>query len=184
MITDPHLFFADISLDLTRGAFLAGMHKLETQGALFQDFYTFNLLHARALKGLGRFQEAKKALKTCCRIEPHNQIAWKELLEVHFLLLRSPEDDFTSELEELSLALASFEPPTESETSDPTPLQEQKQPFSDEESIPVPTETLAALFSEQGAYKKAIRIYTDLIQLNPSNADAYKNEISSLLDKL
>jgi len=184
MITDPHLFFADISLDLTRGEFLAGIRKLEEESTVFQDFYTFHLLYGRALKGMERFQEAKQALKACCRIEPHNQVAWKELLEVHFLLLRSPEDDFTSELEELSLALACFNPPQVSETSDPTPLKEQKQPFSDEEIIPVPTETLAALFSEQGAYKKAIRIYTDLIQLNPSNADVYKDEISSLLDKL
>ncbi len=184
MITDPHLFFADISLDLTRGEYFAGMQKLEAESGNFQDFYTFHLLHARALKGMQRFQEALTSLKTCCRIAPHNEVAWKELIEVHFLLLQSPVDDLASELEELSAALAGFEPPKTFETSDPTPLNEQKQPFSDDDSIPVPTESLAALFTEQGAYKKAIKVYTDLIQLNPSNADTYKNEISLLLDKL
>ena len=184
MITDPHLFFADISLDLTRGEYLAGMKKLEAESNNFQDSYTFHFLHARALKGVQRFQEALASLQACCRIAPHNEVAWKELIEVHFLLLRNPVDDFASELEKLSAALAGFEPPKTCETSDPTPLNEQKQPFSDDDSIPVPTESLAALFTEQGAYKKAIKIYTDLIQLNPSSADTYKNEISSLLDKL
>ncbi len=184
MVTDPHLFFADISLDLSRGEYLSGMKKLKAESKDFQDSYTFHLLLARAFKGAQRFPEALASLKTCCRIAPHNEVAWKELLQVHFLLLRAPGDDLASELEELSVALADFEPPKAYETSDPTPLNEQKQPFSDDDSISVPTESLATLFTEQGAYKKAIKIYTDLIQLNPSNADAYKNEIASLLDKL
>lgn len=184
MITDPHLFFADVSLDLSRGKYLTGMKKLEAESENFQSSYTFHLLHARALKGVQRFQEALDSLKTCCRIVPHNEVAWKELIEVHFLLLQAPVDEVVSELEELSAALAGFEAPKACEISDPTPLNEQKKPFSDDDSIPVPTESLAALFTEQGAYKKAIKIYTDLIQLNPSKAGIYKQEISSLLDKL
>lgn len=184
MVTDPHLFFADISLDLSRGEYLIGAKKLEAESEYFQDSYTFHLLLGRALKGACRFQEALKSLKTCCRIAPHNEVAWQELIEVHFLQLHAPVDDLVSELDKLTVALADFAPPKTCETSDPTPLNEQKQPFSDDDAIPVPTESLAALFTKQGAYKKAIKIYTDLIQLHPSKADAYKNEISSLLDKL
>ncbi|UZJ39607.1 hypothetical protein OO185_00480 [Prosthecochloris sp. SCSIO W1102] len=184
MVTDPHLFFADVSLDLSRGEYSAGMKKLEAERDNFQGSYTFHLLLGRALKGTQRFREALNSLKTCCRIVPHNEVAWKELIEAHFLLLQAPSDELTAELEELSIALADFEPPKASETSDPTPMNEQKQPFSDEEFIPVPTESLAIIFTEQGAYKKAIKIYTDLMQLNPPKAETYKQAISSLLDKL
>lgn len=184
MLTDPHLFFADVSLDLSRGEYTAGMRKLEAESEYFQDSYTFHLLLGRAQKGTQRFREALASLKTCCRIAPHNEVAWKELIETHFLLLHAPSDNLTAELEQLSAALADFEPPKTSETSEPTPLNEQKQPFSDEEFIPVPTESLATIFMEQGAFKKAIRVYTELMQLNPSKAETYKKEISSLLDKL
>jgi DNA-binding SARP family transcriptional activator len=70
------------------------------------------------------------------------------------------------------------------ETSDPTSIVEQKKPFSDDTAIAVPTETLANLFTAQGAYKKAIKIYTHLIQLKPQNAEQYQEKIDSLLDRL
>ncbi len=184
MVTDPHLFFADVSLDLSRGEYSAGMKKLEEERENFQDSYTFHLLLGRAQKGTKRFHEALDTLKTCCRIAPHNEVAWRELIETHFLLLQAPCDNLTMELDELSAALADFEPPKASETSEPTSINEQQKPFSDEDTIPVPTESLATLFTAQGAYKKAIKIYTDLMQLNPSKAEAYKQAISSLLDKL
>ncbi len=184
MVTDPHLFFADISLDLSRGEYLAGIRKLEAERNHFQDSYTFHLLLGRAQKGAEQFPDALASLKTCCRIAPQNEIAWKELIDVHFLVLRPPADDIVAKLDELSAALENFDPPKTFEISDPTPLQEQKQPFSDEENISVPTESLAALFTRQGAYKKAIKVYTDLIELNPSNANTYKKEISQLLNKL
>jgi len=184
MITDPHLFFAEISLDLSRGEHFAGLKKLEAESSRFADSYTYNLLLARAYRGLQRYQEGLQALKACCRIAPHNQVAWKELVEVHFLQIHSPVDMLTSELEALSEALAGFAVPKNYETADPTPLVEQKQPFSDEEAISVPTESLASLFTAQGAYKKAIRVYTDLMQIHPDRAEAYKKEISGLLDKL
>ena len=184
MITEPHLFFADVSLDLSRGEYFAGLNKLESESEQFAESYTYHLFLARAYKGLGRYHEARRSLKNCCRIAPHNEIAWKELVEIHFLQIRSPADSLTSELERLSAALADFAPPKEYETADPTPLVEQKQPFSDDESIPVPTESLAEIFTAQGAYKKAIKVYTDLMQLNPVRSEAYKKAISGLLDKL
>lgn len=184
MVTDPHLFFADISLDLTKGEYAAGVKKLEAAREQFPDSYTFHLLLGRALKGTHRFREALSCLKTCCRIAPHNQVAWQELIDSHFLLLQPPSDALTVELEKLSVALSDFHPPKTIETCEPTPLNEQKQPFSDEELIPVPTESLATLFTEQGALKKAIKVYTDLMQLNPSRAEYYKEAISSLLEKL
>ncbi len=184
MVTDPHLFFADVSLDLSRGEYSAGMKKLEAESAHFEDSYTFHLLLGRALKGNQRFNEALASLKTCCRIAPHNEVAWKELIETHFLLLQFPGDELTAELEELSAALCDFQPPKASETSEPTPLNEQQASFSDDELIAVPTESLATLFTEQGAFKKAIKVYTDLMQLKPSKAETYKQAISSLLDKL
>lgn len=184
MITDPHLFFADVSLDLSKGEYAAGAKKLEAANGQFPDSYTFHLLLGRALKGTQRFREALSSLKTCCRIAPHNEVAWQELIDTHFLLLQTPSDELTVELEELSVALSDFQPPKTTETCEPTPLNEQKQPFSDEELIPIPTESLATLFTEQGALKKAIKVYTDLMQLNPSKAESYKEAIASLLDKL
>ena len=77
-----------------------------------------------------------------------------------------------------------FEPVKTSENADPTSILEQKQPFSDDTAIAVPTESLANLFTAQGAYKKAIKIYTLLIQLKPENADLYQGEIDSLLERL
>ena len=77
-----------------------------------------------------------------------------------------------------------FNPVQTTENSDPTSIHEQKLPFSDDTAIAVPTESLACLFTAQGAYKKAIKIYTVLIQLKPNNAEHYKKEIDSLLNRL
>ncbi len=184
MVTDPHLFFAEVSLDLSRGEYRSGLEKLERQASVFEGIYTFHLLYGRALKGMKRQTEAREQLNICCRIAPHNEVARKELLDLHFLWIHAPSDPFIGELEQLSIALARFEPPKESETCEPTTIREQKQPFPDEESISVPTESLAAVFTAQGAYKKAIGVYTDLMQINPSRAEEYKQYISSLLDKL
>ena len=84
----------------------------------------------------------------------------------------------------LTAALMKFEPARTTENADPTPILEQKQPFSDDAAIAVPTESLAVLFTSQGAYKKAIKIYTILIQLKPHNAEHYKHEIDLLLERL
>ncbi|NEX11825.1 MAG: hypothetical protein C1942_03875 [Prosthecochloris sp.] len=184
MLTDPHLFFAEVSLDLSGGEFHSALEKIELHARALEGTYTFHLLYARALKGVLRHTESFEQLNLCCRIAPHNEVAWKELLDLHFLRIHAPSDPFISELEQLSLALAEFEAPRESENGEPTTISEQKQPFPDEESIPVPTESLAAVFKAQGAYKKAVRVYTDLIQLNPSKAEDYKQNISTLLEKL
>ena len=92
--------------------------------------------------------------------------------------------DLADELEKLTAALMKFEPAKTTENADPTSIIEQRQPFSDDTTIAVPTESLANLFTEQGAYKKAIKIYTHLIQLKPQNAELYQHEIDSLLEQL
>jgi tetratricopeptide (TPR) repeat protein len=195
MTCDPHLLFADVSLDIKRGEYLSALEKLTDMQRWFPESYLFHLLFARASRGLKRFDQAVRHLGHCCRIAPANQVAWQELIEVKTLQSRSPEqepepemipdsDAVADEFERLSIALASFTPPCTSESHDPTPIAEQKKHFPDDTAIAVPTESLARLFITQKAYKKAIRVYTSLIQLNPSEADCYRETIDRLLEKL
>ncbi len=189
MISDPYLFFAEVSLDISRGRFQSGIEKLEPFSSQFAESYLFHLLYAKALKGLRQNALAGEYFRKCCTIAPANQIAWQELCELQALAERGkPEapvvDPVTDELEKLTAALMKFEPVITSENADPTSILEQKQPFSDDTAIAVPTESLANLFTAQGAYKKAIKIYTHLIQLKPQNAELYQKEIDSLLDCL
>lgn len=191
MLSEPHLFFAEVSLDLSRGEYRSGLNKLQPLLERYPDSYLFNLLFARALKGLKSYGSALGHLEKCCHLAPANQIAWKELIELQSLppLEKTCEeekrfDPVTDELEQLSAALQEFQPDCSTESFDPTPILEQKQPFPDDAPIAVPTETLANLFTQQGAYKKAIRIYTSLIQLKPEQADHYRNRIDILLEQL
>ena len=185
---EPHIIFADVSLDIARGNFQSAQDKLSKAARSLPDSYLMNLLEARAWRGLGRYGEAVRLLRQCCRIAPSNQVAWAELVDVTVLQAQQgPEastDPVAEELERLCLALAGFEPPRASESSEPTPLADQRQPFPDDASIAVPTESLANLFTAQGAYKKAIRVYTSLIQLNPEKADEYRANIDSLLERI
>ncbi|HHE33221.1 MAG TPA: hypothetical protein ENL07_11575 [Chlorobaculum parvum] len=187
--SDPHLIFADVSLDISRGAFQSALDKLTEMNGWFPESYVLHLLLARAFKGLKRYGDAAWHLTHCCRIAPSNQVAWQELIEVKTLEAQHPEtetviDTITEELEQLSAALSAFSAPANAESADPTPIAEQKQPFGDDVSIPVPTESLANLFIAQGAYKKAIKVYTSLIQLNPANADHYQQQIDQVLERL
>ncbi|AAM72575.1 MAG TPA: tetratricopeptide repeat protein [Chlorobaculum sp.] len=191
MTSDPHLIFADVSLDIKCGAFQSALDKLKEVERWLPESYIFHLLTARAARGLKRYEEAIEHLGHCCRIAPANQVAWRELIEVKTLQSQAPEpartpaiDEVAVEFEELSKALAGFTPPRATECFEPTPIAEQKQPFPDDASIAVPTESLAKLFVNQGAYKKAIRVYTSLIQLNPSKADHYRQSIDKVLEKL
>ncbi|TLU54331.1 MAG: hypothetical protein FDX02_05005 [Chlorobium sp.] len=191
MITNPHLFFAEVSLDISRREFQSGLEKLEIYADHFTSSYLFNLLYAKALLGLNRRALAGNYLRKCCAIAPANQVAWRELATIQVSVSdKEPSvdavlfDPVMDELEQLSAALMNFEPIKTSETADPTSIIEQKKPFSDDTAIAVPTETLATLFSDQGAYKKAIKIYTHLIQLKPQNAAHYQEEIDVLLDRL
>lgn len=191
MTSDPHLIFADVSLDIKCGAFQSALDKLSRMTRWLPESYIFHLLTARATRGLKRYEEAIEHLGHCCRIAPANQVAWRELIEVKTLQSQAPEpagkpaiDEVAVEFEELSKALAGFTPPRATECFEPTPIAEQKQPFPDDASIAVPTESLANLFINQGAYKKAIRVYTSLIQLNPSKADRYRQSIDRVLEKL
>lgn len=184
----PHLFYAEVSLDLSRGEWGAALRKLREGTALLGGTYLFHLLEARARKGSGDLHGAQESLKQCCSLAPANQVAWNELVALRsdpaLAGAAKSDDPVTTELEQLSAALLQFEPALTSETADPTPIVEQKQPFSDDEAIAVPTESLAQLFTLQGAYKKAIRIYTTLIHLHPENAATYQKEIDQLLERL
>jgi len=188
---NPHLFFTEVSLDISRKEFQSGINKLDSCCNLFSNSYLFHLLYAKALLGLNRRALAGEYLQKCCTIAPANQVAWKKLADLQASLYEEEPDvaDATfdpviDELEQLSAALMNFEPLKTSENADPTSIIEQKQPFSDDTAIAVPTETLANLFTSQGAYKKAIKIYTHLIQLKPQNAEQYQVEIDLLLDRL
>lgn len=191
--SDPHLVFAEVSLDISRGAFQAAIDKLTELENWFPESYVVHLLFARASRGLKRYGDATRHLTHCCRIAPANQVAWKELIEIKTLQSQHSEpepeaesviDAITEELEQLSAALSSFAPPANAESAEPTPIAEQKQPFGDDLSIPVPTESLANLFIAQGAYKKAIKVYTSLIHLNPANAGHYQQQIDQVLKRL
>ena len=191
MLSEPHLFFAEVSLDLSRGEYRAGLNKLQPLLERYPDSYLINLLFARALKGMKSYGAAMSHFEKCCHLAPANQIAWKELIEMQALSPQektgSPDkrfDPVTDELEQLSAALQEFQPYCATESFDPTPILEQKQPFPDDAPIAVPTETLANLFTQQGAYKKAIKIYTSLIQLKPEQADHYRSRIDTLLEHL
>lgn len=191
MLSEPHLFFAEVSLDLSRGEYRAGLNKLQPLLERYPDSYLINLLFARALKGLKSYGAALSHFEKCCHLAPANQIAWKELIELQTLTPQEKNgseenlfDPVTDELEQLTAALQEFQPDCSTESFDPTPILEQKQPFPDDATIAVPTETLANLFTEQGAYKKAIKIYTALIQLKPALADHYRSRIDTLLEYL
>jgi tetratricopeptide (TPR) repeat protein len=70
------------------------------------------------------------------------------------------------------------------ETNDPTPISEQRMPFSDDEEIKMPTRQLAKIFQSQGAYAKAIKVYEMLAEREPENASLYELLISGLREKM
>jgi tetratricopeptide (TPR) repeat protein len=70
------------------------------------------------------------------------------------------------------------------ETNDPTPISEQRMPFSDDEEIKMPTRQLAKIFQSQGAYAKAIKVYEMLAEREPENASLYEILISGLREKM
>jgi len=70
------------------------------------------------------------------------------------------------------------------ETNDPTPISEQRMPFSDDEEIKMPTRQLAKIFQSQGAYAKAIKVYEMLAEREPENASLYEILISELREKM
>ncbi|MEI8032214.1 MAG: hypothetical protein WCH05_02540 [Chlorobiaceae bacterium] len=191
VISEPHILFAEVSLDISRGEYQAGLEKLIPFAAPLGGSYLYCLLYGKAQKGLNNRALAGEYLKKCCVLAPANQIAWNELRELQ-ILHRCDEqhslaplfDPVADELDKLSSALMDFQPVNTTENADPTPINEQKQPFSDDTAIAVPTETLASLFTAQGAYKKAIKIYSLLIQLKPQSAEHYQNKIDQLLEKL
>jgi|GEM_PF-165253 len=191
MVSDPHTLFAEVSFDLSEGNFQSGIDRLSPFAAEFRESYLFHMLYAKALRGLKLNALAGEHLRKCCAIAPANQLAWMELVELQASGTGEGEsgsffvfDPVTDELEKLTEALMKFEPAKTSENADPTPILEQKLPFPDDAAIAVPTESLANLFTAQGAYRKAIKIYRVLLELKPQNAEHYQRQIDSLLDRL
>ncbi len=88
------------------------------------------------------------------------------------------------DIDALARKIMSAQLPKVVETNDPTPVAEQRQPFSDDEEIKTPTRQLAKIFQSQGAYAKAIKVYEMLAEREPENASLYEILISELREKI
>lgn len=88
------------------------------------------------------------------------------------------------DLDALAREMMNAQLPKVVETNDPTPISEQRQPFSDDEEIKMPTRQLAKIFQSQGAYAKAIKVYEMLAEREPENASLYEILISGLREKM
>ncbi len=88
------------------------------------------------------------------------------------------------DLDALAREMMNAQLPKVVETNDPTPISEQRQPFSDDEEIKMPTRQLAKIFQSQGAYAKAIKVYEMLAEREPENASLYDILISELREKM
>lgn len=88
------------------------------------------------------------------------------------------------DLDKLAADLSNLKFQPIEETNDPTPISEQRKPYSDEEVIKMPTRSLAQIFVSQGAYAKAIKVYEALIENDPENAIEYQTEIAVLQQKM
>jgi len=88
------------------------------------------------------------------------------------------------DIDALAREIMSAQLPKVVETNDPTPIAEQRQPFSDDEEIKMPTRQLAKIFQSQGAYAKAIKVYEMLAEREPENASLYEILISGLREKM
>lgn len=93
----------------------------------------------------------------------------------------SPSDEY--DIEALAREIMSAQLPKVEETNDPTPVSEQRQPFSDDD-IKTPTRQLAKIFQAQGAYAKAIKVYEMLSEREPENASLYEILIGALREKM
>ncbi|MGQ9805192.1 MAG: tetratricopeptide repeat protein [Chlorobiales bacterium] len=96
-------------------------------------------------------------------------------------LMPSPNDE--DDIDALARQIMNAQLPKVEETNDPTPISEQRQPFSDDD-IKTPTRQLAKIFQTQGAYAKAIKVYEMLAEREPENASLYDILISELREKM
>ena len=103
MTSDPHLIFAEVSLDIKLGAFGPALDKLGGMERWLPESYIFHLLAARAARGLKRYGEAAEHLGHCCRIAPANQVAWRELIEVKTLQSQAPEPERKPAIDEVAV---------------------------------------------------------------------------------
>ncbi|MDX2128860.1 MAG: hypothetical protein SFU91_07490 [Chloroherpetonaceae bacterium] len=88
----------------------------------------------------------------------------------------SPELD----LDKLAKTLSSIKLPPVYETGNPTPIEEQRKPFDDDDEIKTPTRSLAEIFTEQGALAKAVKVYEALQVLEPEKRGEYGIMITGL----
>jgi len=88
------------------------------------------------------------------------------------------------DLDALAREMMNAQLPRVEETNDPTPISEQRKPFSDDEEIKTPTRQLAKIFQSQGAYAKAIKVYHMLAEREPENASLYEILIDMLREKM
>lgn len=95
-----------------------------------------------------------------------------------------PRPSDQNDLDALAREIMNAQIPKVVETNDPTPIAEQRQPFSDDEEIKIPTRQLAKIFQSQGAYAKAIKVYEMLAEREPENASLYEILISGLREKM
>jgi len=96
---------------------------------------------------------------------------------------QAPQDSRLN-IDELAQNLSNVNLAPIEETNDPTPISEQRRPFSDDEEIKTPSKSLAEIFVSQGAYTKAIQVYQALSEKNPNNAAEYAAAIEAILQKM
>jgi len=96
----------------------------------------------------------------------------------------APPTSDEHDIDALAREIMNAQLPRVEETNDPTPVAEQRQPFSDDEEIKMPTRQLAKIFQSQGAYAKAIKVYEMLAEREPENASLYEILISELRNKM
>ncbi|MFQ3596953.1 MAG: tetratricopeptide repeat protein [Chloroherpetonaceae bacterium] len=95
----------------------------------------------------------------------------------------SPSLNDEYDIDALAREMMNAQMPKVEETNDPTPVAEQRQPFSDDD-IKTPTRQLAKIFQSQGAYAKAVKVYEMLAEREPENASLYDILISELREKM
>lgn len=93
-------------------------------------------------------------------------------------------DSILDDIDRLAADLSNLKFKPIEETNDPTPISEQRRPYSDEEEIKMPTKSLAQIFVSQGAYAKAIKVYESLIEHDPENATEYESQIEAIHQKM
>jgi len=149
----------------------------------------------RILGQMGRLDEAMGAYAKALSIDRQSQAALVGLARLH--LIRGERDQARKILKQAKgfhpldekiadMLIALDLPRPWSEIKQATLKQEpplQKQTFSAESGEPILTATLAEVYLKQGLLDKAIKVYADILRLNPDNAAA-RARITQLEERL